>query len=250
MSILRSFIIGKSGKRIVGITERPDSPGKYPVILMLHGFSGDHIVSGFKFPRVSRLLVERGFVTVRFDFRGSGDSEGSFEDMSILTELSDAMEVFGYVKKKEFYNHKLGIIGYSMGGAVASLLAPKVKDTSAVCLWSPAIFNKEVFQSGPMIKKLSEQPFIDVGGLKISTVFAQDCEKVNAYEELLNYKKNLRIIHGSKDESVDFIKVKSFCIQNSISFHPIENADHKYLTVSYMNELFNQTVDFFCTSMK
>ena len=250
MSILRSFIIGKSGKRIVGITERPDSPGKYPVILMLHGFSGDHIVSGFKFPRVSRLLVERGFVTVRFDFRGSGDSEGSFEDMSILTELSDAMEVFGYVKKKEFYNHKLGIIGYSMGGAVASLLAPKVKDTSAVCLWSPAIFNKEVFQSGPMIKKLSEQPFIDVGGLKISTVFAQDCEKVNAYEELLNYKKNLRIIHGSKDESVDFIKVKSFCIQNSISFHPIENADHKYLTVGYMNELFNQTVDFFCTSMK
>ncbi|HOT30663.1 MAG TPA: alpha/beta fold hydrolase [Petrotogaceae bacterium] len=250
MSILRSFIIGKSGKRIVGITERPDSPGKYPVILMLHGFSGDHIVSGFKFPRVSRLLVERGFATVRFDFRGSGDSEGSFEDMSILTELSDAMEVFGYVKKKEFYNHKLGIIGYSMGGAVASLLAPKVKDTSAVCLWSPAIFNKEVFQSGPMIKKLSEQPFIDVGGLKISTVFAQDCEKVNAYEELLNYKKNLRIIHGSKDESVDFIKVKSFCIQNSISFHPIENADHKYLTVGYMNELFNQTVDFFCASMK
>lgn len=250
MSILRSFIIGKSGKRIVGITERPDSPGKYPVILMLHGFSGDHIVSGFKFPRVSRLLVERGFVTVRFDFRGSGDSEGNFEDMSILTELSDAMEVLGYIKKKDFYNHKLGIIGYSMGGAVASLLAPKVKDTNAVCLWSPAIFNKEVFQSGPMIKKLSEQPFIDVGGLKISTVFAQDCEKVNAYEELLNYRKNLRIIHGSKDESVDFIKVKSFCIQNSISFHPIENADHKYLTVGYMNELFNQTVDFFCASMK
>jgi len=217
---------------------------------MLHGFSGDHIVSGFKFPRVSRLLVERGFVTVRFDFRGSGDSEGNFEDMSILTELSDAMEVLEYIKKKDFYNHKLGIIGYSMGGAVASLLAPKVKDTNAVCLWSPAIFNKEVFQSGPMIKKLSEQPFIDVGGLKISTVFAQDCEKVNAYEELLNYRKNLRIIHGSKDESVDFTKVKNFCIQNSISFHPIENADHKYLTVGYMNELFNQTVDFFCASMK
>jgi hypothetical protein len=250
MSILKTFTIGKTGKRIVGITERPDNPGKYPVILMFHGFSGDHIVSGFKFPRVSRLLVEQGFATVRFDFRGSGDSEGNFEDMSILTELSDALEVFGYIKKKDFYNHKLGIIGYSMGGAVASLFAPKVQDTNAVCLWSPAIFNKEVFQSGLMIKKLSEQSFIDIGGLKISTVFAQDCEKTDAFEDLLKYRKKLRIIHGSKDESVDYTKVKNFCIQNSINFHQIENADHKYLSVGYMNELFNQTVDFFCASMK
>ena len=101
-----------------------------------------------------------------------------------------------------------------------------------------------------MIKKLSEQSFIDIGGLKISTVFAQDCEKTDAFEDLLKYRKKLRIIHGSKDESVDFTKVKNFCIQNSINFHQIENADHKYLSVGYMNELFNQTVDFFCASMK
>ena len=145
MSILKTFTIGKTGKRIVGITECPDNPGKYPVILMFHGFSGDHIVSGFKFPRVSRLLVEQGFATVRFDFRGSGDSEGNFEDMSILTELSDALEVFGYIKKKDFYNHKLGIIGYSMGGAVASLFAPKVQDTMQYAYGLPPYSTRKFF---------------------------------------------------------------------------------------------------------
>jgi alpha/beta superfamily hydrolase len=42
-------------------------------------------------------LVEKGIATVRFDFRGSGDSEGEFSEMSPLTELRDAEEVYSFV---------------------------------------------------------------------------------------------------------------------------------------------------------
>ncbi|MDK2863957.1 MAG: uncharacterized protein PWP37_149 [Thermotogota bacterium] len=247
LSDLRFFTLGPSGNRIAGIAELPDTLEKYPVVVMLHGFTGDHITSAFKFPRLSRRLVERGIATVRFDFRGSGDSEGCFEEMSPLTELEDAKEVLGYIRKQPFYNGMIGIVGYSLGGMVAVLLGPTEPDVTSMCLWSPAVLNLQLFRDHVknFDEHLDEEGFFDVGGIRISKKFRDGVMSVDASEELARFQGKVLIVHGTNDESVPFESVRKYAERNGFCFHAIEGGDHRFSRYEWVEELIDITSNFF-----
>lgn len=243
MSRLESFTLGEEGRRIFGICEYPSSGKSFPTVLMFHGFTGEHIVSTFKFPRLSRRLVERGIATIRFDFRGSGDSEGEFDEMSPLTELRDAEEVFEFAQTLEWCSGKFGVIGYSLGGMVASIFAGRHPEISALLLWSPVIMNQEFFHREDYTSEAGEK-FRDVLGLKLGPLFFEDGRSVDASEELRNYFGDLLIVHGSDDESVPYLPVKEYADQRGLSVHTVEEANHKYQRIDWIEELFSVSSDF------
>ncbi|HQQ56043.1 MAG TPA: alpha/beta fold hydrolase [Mesotoga sp.] len=245
MSRIESFTSGIEGNRIFGIFELPESGDSFPVVVMLHGFTGEHIVSTFKYPRLSRRLVESGVATVRFDFRGSGDSEGEFCDMSPLTELRDALEIVALVKEKSCFNGKLALIGYSMGGMVASLLAGREREFDAVLLWSPVIMNGEFF-SREEYSFSSNEKYKDILGLKLGHGFQKDGLSVDAAAELANYRGPLMIIHGSEDESVPYEPVLRYARDRGIVFHTVKGANHKYQRLDWIEELFEVSEGFLC----
>ncbi len=245
MSRIESFTSGIEGNRIFGIFELPESGDSFPVVVTLHGFTGEHIVSTFKYPRLSRRLVESGVATVRFDFRGSGDSEGEFCDMSPLTELRDALEIVALVKEKSCFNGKLALIGYSMGGMVASLLAGREREFDAVLLWSPVIMNGEFF-SREEYSFSSDEKYKDILGLKLGHGFQKDGLSVDAAAELANYRGPLMIIHGSEDESVPYEPVLRYARDRGIVFHTVKGANHKYQRLDWIEELFEVSEGFLC----
>mgnify|MGYP001034628020 CR=1 FL=1 len=248
MSRLESFTLGEEGKRIFGICEYPSSGKSFPTVLMFHGFTGEHIVSTFKFPRLSRRLVERGIATVRFDFRGSGDSEGEFNEMSPLTELHDAEDVFSFVQKQKWCSGKFGVIGYSLGGMIASLFAGRHTEISTLLLWSPVIMNQEFFHREDYTFDCGEQ-YKDVLGLKLGSIFFEDGRRVDASEELKNYLGDLLIIHGSEDESVPYLPVKEYADHRGLNIHTVEEANHKYQRIDWIEELFSVSSDFLCKTL-
>lgn len=45
---------------------------------MLHGFTGNKTETHFLYTRLARQLATQGIAALRFDFAGSGDSQGEF----------------------------------------------------------------------------------------------------------------------------------------------------------------------------
>lgn len=245
------FTLSQPGNRILGLVELPDLNNKHPVVVMLHGFTGDHITSAFKFPRLSRRLVKRGIATIRFDFRGSGDSEGRFEDMTPLTELRDAREVLEYVRSQPFYNGSMGLVGYSLGGMIASLLAPSERDVKSVCLWSPAVLNLELFEelSKDLESRLDEDGFLDIGGLRISRRFKDDALSIDASAELAKFSGDVLIVHGTEDETVPFGPVSKYAKNHKFQLHAIEGGDHRFTKYQWVEELIEVSATFFERSL-
>ncbi len=77
-----------------------------------------------------------GYVGVRVDLRGSGDSEGFFDDEYSPQELSDAKEVIAWIAEQPWCNGSVGMMGISWGGfnslQVAALRPPALKAVVAL----------------------------------------------------------------------------------------------------------------------
>ena len=71
-----------------GLLHRPDGAEPAPVVLLLHGFTGQHIEQDRLFVQAARALAAAGFAALRFDFYGSGDSDGDFEEFTVESELA------------------------------------------------------------------------------------------------------------------------------------------------------------------
>ena len=62
--------------RLYGMLHRPEGAGPHPAVMILHGFTGQRIEPHRLFVKLARQLVAAGIAALRFDFRGSGESEG------------------------------------------------------------------------------------------------------------------------------------------------------------------------------
>ena len=64
-----------------------------------------------------------GYVCIRTDIRGNGDSEGLMKDEYSPQELADAAEIIEWAAKQPWCNGKVGMMGISWGGFNALQLA-------------------------------------------------------------------------------------------------------------------------------
>ena len=71
---------------------------------------------------IANSLRDENIASVRFDFNGHGDSDGKFENMTVLNEIEDANAILNYVKTDPHVRN-IYLVGHSQGGVVASMLA-------------------------------------------------------------------------------------------------------------------------------
>ena len=82
-------------------------------------------------------LASRGFVAVRVDIRGSGDSDGVLLDEYTAQEGEDALEVIDWLSRQPWSNGSVGMIGLSWSGfnslRIAPLRPPALKAIVTTC---------------------------------------------------------------------------------------------------------------------
>ena len=240
---MESVLLENEGQKIFAVVH--DAGKDTPVVVMFHGFTGNHIENRFIFARLSRELEKVGISSIRFDFRGSGDSEGTFKEMTLSSEMSDAKVVASYARKR--FSKKLGVLGLSMGGTVALLTAKDIAP-DALCLWAPAAKNGEVFRKNGMPSS-SNMP-LDVGGLEISPEFIEEVMNFDAFSQAKFYEGPVIILHGTDDPTVPFehseTLVKEF---KNASLVPVEGANHTFTSVPASKFVIDKTKEFFFKHM-
>lgn len=99
--------------------------GAVPGVFWLSGFKSD--MSGTKAEALSGWAAAKGAAAIRFDYSGHGLSGGEFEQGSISDWLEEAQAVFD-----RFCSRPTIIVGSSMGGWIALLLALAVQDPERI----------------------------------------------------------------------------------------------------------------------
>ena len=109
------------GLKLAGILEtRPDfKPGeRRPAFIVLHGFGGNKDGQGQIV--VAKQFSEWGYITVRIDFRGCGDSEGERGRIICLDQVADTRNAVSYLATRaEVDPQRIALVGSSFGAAVA-----------------------------------------------------------------------------------------------------------------------------------
>jgi len=113
--------ISSAGLRLSGVVRVP--PGvaagqRCPAFLVLHGFGSNKNSTNVMGP--CNVLNDFGYVTLRFDMRGCGDSEGERGRVICLEQVEDTRNALTYLAQHPAVDGKrIGVIGSSFGGAVA-----------------------------------------------------------------------------------------------------------------------------------
>lgn len=115
-----------------GYLELPDgasSESPVPLLVMFHGFTGTLSEKHFVLSRLSRRVVASGVATLRFDFGGSGESDGEFINVTPLTEVEDGQAILAFgCGLPEVDQERVGLFGFSLGGFVAINVAAREQD--------------------------------------------------------------------------------------------------------------------------
>jgi len=110
-----------AGLKLAGIVSTPDDlkPGeRRPAFLVLHGF-GTGKDSGTTKP-AAQLFAKLGYVALRFDFRGCGESEGKRGHIICLEQVEDTQNAYDYLAGRDDVDpERIAVFGHSFGAAVA-----------------------------------------------------------------------------------------------------------------------------------
>jgi uncharacterized protein len=140
----RMHITGPTGQLECAVDEPEQTPARGLAVVChphpLHGGTMDNKVA----QTLARAFVQLGWCTVRFNFRGVGESEGAWDEGR--GEVEDALAVIAHHRQ----NHADFILaGFSFGGFVAAEAARQLPDAAKP---------KQLVLIGPSTQKQSVPP--------------------------------------------------------------------------------------------
>ncbi|MEB3198309.1 MAG: alpha/beta fold hydrolase [Candidatus Sericytochromatia bacterium] len=180
----------------------PEGPGPHPLVVWLHDFGSNRSESRGLFVTGARHLAACGFASLRFDFRGFGESGGQSADSTISTMVRDVEAVLAHASHNpSVMGSCVTLLGFGLGGAIASQLAqhPAV---SAMVMWSPIVFPVPIFARLGLYAahpEIQRQGWMDAGGFRVGRTFLKELVDLDPLAALCEWNKPLLVLWGEDD---------------------------------------------------
>ena len=248
----------RSGKWLRGMIHRPRKRlGKRgaPGVVFFHGFTGDRMESHWLFVKCARALAHAGIASLRFDFYGSGESDGDFRQVTMQGEISDALVAVKFFGRQQGIDRtRLGLIGLSMGGAIAANVAVPSK-ARALVLWAalahPAHLHKIAERTTTLVP--GGNGLREYKAHAISPGFLENMDKVDPVKSIARFTHPTLIIHPERDEYLplshprDFFNAVASVTKQELI---VPGADHTFTSIAWEREVIGRTVEWFRTYLR
>ena len=124
------------GERLAARRWQPATEAALPAIVEYIPYRKGDLTAIDDARRYQQLAAD-GFVCIRVDVRGSGDSEGILTDEYTAQELEDGYHVVEWVARQRWCNGRVGLAGISWGGfnalQIAALRPPSLAAVISCC---------------------------------------------------------------------------------------------------------------------
>ncbi|MCK9281580.1 MAG: alpha/beta fold hydrolase, partial [Melioribacteraceae bacterium] len=133
------------GIKLAGTLTLPNDTPNPPIAILISGSGAQNRnEKGFEhepFLILSDYLSRNGIAVLRFDDRGTAESEGNFKSATSFDFSTDAEAALFYLQsRKDVDTKKIGLIGHSEGGMIAPMIAARNSDVAfVVSMAGPAV---------------------------------------------------------------------------------------------------------------
>lgn len=220
-----------AGCTIVGTLAMPTGvQGAVPAALLFHGFTGtrDELpiigTTETMYSRTARVFAEHGIASLRIDFCGSGESDGTYEETTFTGQVSDALAAVAWLDRQPRIGH-IGIVGLSQGGLVGAVTAATDKRVKALVLWSavanPPDTYKLILGADKVASGLVDETTHVVlpwgAEIDLDRPFFQDLYNVDPVAAITGYRGPLQVVVGTRDDTVT---PQPYYGQLYLNYHP------------------------------
>ena len=241
------------GENLAGTLHLPDEPSQFGIVLG-HCFTCTRHTTILR--KLAKDLTGKGFIVLRFDFSGNGQSEGEFSQSTYSKQVTEMQKATGIVASKGA--SWIGMAGHSMGGLISFLTASQTDDVNAVCTIGSRITAMQATHflsqtQRDILKDAGEVSFTSRGRfLTITKDFFSDADQFELQKILQTFHKPLMIVHGDQDEIVPVKEaIKAREISNgSINLEIITDADHMFSQQDHREMVSLLVVDWFLKQTK
>ncbi|MEO0811991.1 MAG: alpha/beta hydrolase [Myxococcota bacterium] len=199
---------------------------------------------------LARRLAAAGVATVRFDFAGRGESDGTLFDLSYSNEIEDLDAVVEWLWARGV--KRIGIFGSSMGGAVALLTASRDERVVAVATMAAVAHPGAMEERYPtQTQDWRDKGYIDSQEGRIGVGFLDDAQTHDVSSAVSVLLAPILVVHGTEDEIVPTSDAHDIaCAARRASLLEVEGADHRFTRREDLEEALSQIESFLTSELR
>ena len=229
---------------------------KCPMVILMHGiFSSKNIVP---IPALAKALAKEGIASICFDFGGHWKSEGKMQYMTVGKEIEDALAMWEYAKSLPYVS-KIGLLGHSQGGVVASMtagiLASRGESPAALVLVAPGSVVQDACRNGKFFgaefNPADPPEYVKCFGImKLGREYILTTQELDIYGTAKAYTGPVSLIHGSKDTIVPMSCSDKFVETYTQDAELIVVEGENHMITKKLKTVVTHAVSFFTTKLK
>lgn len=174
-------------------------------IVFAHGYRGNRTQPDVPGLAVAKALNAAGYDLLLFDFRGNGESEGSFTSVGQY-ETDDLLGAIDWVRQTGTPGQPVGVIGFSMGASTALMAAAAEPAVAGVVADSPFSNLKRYLEANLSVwSDLPQFPFTPLILALLPPVLDVDpaaVDPLSAVDRI--YPRPVLFIHNEADDAIPY----------------------------------------------
>jgi pimeloyl-ACP methyl ester carboxylesterase len=242
----KRFSVTIDEQKIIGILEKPETGSvQNACVISCHGLLASK--DSPKYFYLAKELNKNGISSIRFDFRGCGESDGSIGMSHISNRIVDLDAILDYAINELGFK-RFGLFGSSMGGFVSLLKASSEERIKIVVSLASPFAMSELF-----FADLNDEMY-EIDGVVFGSEFLDDIKNQGTLDPELLQKITcpVRIFHGNADGLVPANHAQRIFdnITSEKKLTIIPGGDHIFSFPSHIFEIIRDSTEWYNRYLK
>lgn len=213
------------GVRLHGTQVLPAEP-PMALVVFVHGITSDRAEWGV-FDKAATVFAARGVASLRFDYRGHGESRFPSTEITLEGISDDIVAAWAVLRSQDRPGAEHFIIGSSFGGGLAYRAALTIGGFARAFLLAPVFdYAQDIKRTAPAWRRdVQKKGFIQYSSLKLSPSIVEEAEAFRSIPPDSDLPAT--IFHGTKDDDVPIASSRLAVAQHpSLELVEVRGAGH------------------------